>query len=131
MTTRQKKAFKRTIRERLQAKRRLSPKQQRKFTSMVRCGAQARTAKKDVPKAEDFGPSILEAAIPVMQECRRMEEATVTMAVVERPILAAPKSPEQLAEERGWKRDKSGRWRENGKFVRKEMLADLGLTNGK
>jgi len=44
--------------------------------------------------------------------------------------LAREAEEAHLASERGWKRDKNGKWREKGKFVSKERLAAAGLSNG-
>lgn len=82
---------------------RLSTRQQRKYSSMVRCGAQAR------------------------MKVKKADVLVATPEVVERVCI----TPEQAAEARGWKRDKSGRWRASGKFVKKELLAEVGLSNGK
>ena len=109
-TSARKRTFKQAIRDRLQAKRQLSPRQQRKYNSMVYSGAHAEQAAKKVKEQ------------PAQQEA-----PSETFGVVELPCIPQTASPEQVAEERGWKQDKTGRWRENGRFVKKDLLAEAGL----
>jgi hypothetical protein len=118
-TSERKKLLKVSIRRKLKQGKRLSNRQQRKFTRMARTQKHLETIEQTRKSANQQAQETLKAA--------KSERAEQMLAQAE-ALANSPQAIREKAEAQGFLKT-NGRWRKNGKFASKEEIESLGLDN--